>query len=278
MPTSVAALIPAFNCANQLGRLVREVRALVGDVVVVDDGSRDTTVHEARTAGARVVSHAHNRGKASALRTGLALLLGEDWSHVLMLDGDGQHDPADIPALITAASEADFVLGTRLWNPAAIPARRYWTNFVGTRALALMTGYPLEDSQCGYRLVASAVLRRMGLVGRRYAIDTELLVRASKLGASFAHVRVGAVYNGAPSHFRPVADTTRIVLAAVRFKVDTGDLRHDPGPEAWRRRVPSMEVLPPFQTRCRGGQAGPAGGDDGGGPVETRFAARTIAC
>jgi glycosyltransferase involved in cell wall biosynthesis len=230
----VAALIPAFNCAGRIGPVVEAVRGHVADVLVVDDGSTDGTAAEARRAGARVVTHAENRGKAAALRTGLAVLLGEPHTHVLMLDGDGQHDAADIPGMLAAAAEADFVLGSRFWNSGAIPGKRRWTNFVGTRALALMTGFPVEDSQCGYRLVAAGLLRRMGLVADRYAVDTEMLVRAGKLGACFAHVPVRVIYDGAGSHYRPLADTVHIVLSSVRFKLDDGDRRHDPGPAAWR--------------------------------------------
>jgi UDP-N-acetylglucosamine---dolichyl-phosphate N-acetylglucosaminyltransferase len=243
--SSVAALVPALDCRGRIGAVVRGVRRWVPSVLVVDDGSRDETAEEARLAGASVIIHPSTRGKAAAVRSGLAALLGEPHSHVLMLDGDGQHDPADIPLFLEAAAEADFVLGNRLWNPAAIPVRRMWTNFIGTRALEIMTGYPLEDSQCGFRIVNASLLRRMGLVARRYAVDTEILVRAGKLRARFAHVPVQVIYDGALSHYSPVRDTVHIVLSAVRFKVDEGDSRDDPGPEAWRRAVAAPPVLPP---------------------------------
>lgn len=233
----VAALIPAYNCAGKIGRVVSEVRHHLPTVLVVDDGSSDGTGAEAAAAGAEVITHGQNAGKAAAVRSGLGVLLGRPVTHVLMLDGDGQHAPADIPAFLAAAAEgAELVLGNRLWNWRAIPARRYWTNFLGTRALELMTGYPLEDSQCGFRLVAAGLLRRMRLVANRYAIDTEILVRCGKLRASFAHVPVQVIYDGVVSHYRPLADTVHIVLSAVRFKVDEGDLRVDPGPEVWRQR------------------------------------------
>ena len=151
MTASVAALIPAFNCAAVIAAVVRGARRFVPDVLVVDDGSGDGTAAVARAAGARVVVHDQNRGKGPALRSGLAVLLGEQWTHVLMLDGDGQHDPEDIPGFLAAGETVDLALGNRLHRPEAIPAKRFWTNFIGTRALELMTGYPLEDSQCGFR-------------------------------------------------------------------------------------------------------------------------------
>ncbi|MFZ5787813.1 MAG: glycosyltransferase family 2 protein, partial [Acidobacteriota bacterium] len=176
-------------------------------------------------------------------------------THVLMIDADGQHDSEDVPTLLAAAAEADFILGNRLWDRDAIPAKRYWTNFLGTRALELITGYPLEDSQCGFRLVTAALLRRMTLVGRRYAIDTELLIRAGKLGGRFAHVPVRVIYDGETSHYRSLGDTVRIVLSAVRFKIDERDLRRDPGPDEWRARVTAPDLHEPHGGQSAVGSA-----------------------
>ncbi len=246
MTPAFAALIPVYNCADRIARVVAGVRRSVPDVLVVDDGSSDDTATVARRAGARLVALARNAGKAGAIRAGLKVLLGEPHSHILMLDGDGQHDAADIPTFLALARDADMILGNRLWRAGAIPKNRYWTNFLGTRALELMTGFPLEDSQCGFRLVAASLLRRMGLVGMRYAIDTEILVRASKLRARFAHVPVQVIYDSEESHFKGAADTVHIVFSAVRFKVDEGDLRRDPGAEAWRRNTVAPVVFQPL--------------------------------
>lgn len=246
MIVKIAALIPAYNCARTVGAVVAGTLQHVTQVLVVDDGSHDQTTREARQAGAHVLRLEANRGKGWAVREGLPWLLAGEWSHVLMLDADGQHDPADIPSFLALADEHDLVVGNRLHQPAAIPAKRFWTNYIGTRALSLMTGFPLEDSQCGFRLVRSSLLRQMELVGRRYSVDTEILVRAGRLRARFAHVPVRVIYNGQVSHFRPVADTVHIVFSAVPFKVDERLRRRDPGPAFFRLQAESLQVLPPL--------------------------------
>jgi len=245
MDSPTAALIPAYNAATRLGEVVEGTRRWLTHVLVVDDGSSDHTSMVARDAGARVIRLAVNSGKGAAVRAGLRLLLGEAHAHILMLDADGQHDPNDIPRFLAGASEADFILGNRLWSPAGIPAKRRWTNHIGTTALRLMTGFPLEDSQCGFRLVSASFLRRMGLVGKRYSVDTEILVRAGKLRATFNHVPVRVIYGGEISHFRPVLDTLHILFSAVRFKADEGELRRDPGAEEWRRNYPVPREMCP---------------------------------
>jgi glycosyltransferase involved in cell wall biosynthesis len=110
---NVAALIPAYNEAATIADVVRGVRPFVSQVLVVDDGSGDSTAGEARAAGAGVVRHAANLGKGHAVRTGLAHLLSGNVTHVLLLDGDMQHLPHEAPRLVDAAraTGADVVIG-----------------------------------------------------------------------------------------------------------------------------------------------------------------------
>lgn len=245
MGARVAALVPAFNCGATVGPVVTGVLHHLPVVLVVDDGSGDDTAHRAREAGAHVLRLEKNHGKGEAVRTGLPWLLAGPWTHILMLDADGQHDPSDIPSFLALADEYDLIVGNRLHAPDAIPPRRFWTNYIGTRALSLMTGFPLEDSQCGFRLVRASVLRRMELIGRRYSVDTEILVRAGRMRVAFAHVPVRVIYNGQVSHFRPLRDTVHIVFSAVPFKVDEKVRRRDPGPEFFRTAASALPVLPP---------------------------------
>lgn len=217
----IAAVIPAYDCASTIGAVVAKTRRFVGEVVVVSDGSRDKTAELARAAGARVEELPENHGKGFALRRGIELALEREPAVIALLDGDGQHDPEDLPALLDGMTGGlRMVIGCRLQDRARIPRARYWTNYIGTRILTWMTGYELEDSQSGYRLLSRDLARRMRLRSDGYAVETEMLIRAGQLGAGLRHVRVRTIYNEEVSHFRPLADTLRIALAAIQFKID----------------------------------------------------------
>lgn len=222
MRRDIVAVIPALDCAQSIGSVVKGCRAVVDTVLVVDDGSGDATVDAALEAGAQVEVLAENRGKGFALRRGIDLALRWGPQAVAFLDADGQHDPQDLPHLLTAwdTGLGDLVIGCRMGRPEAIPTKRYWTNYIGSSALSWMTGREIRDSQSGYRLVSAELLGRLALRSDGYAIESEMLIKAVRLGARVTHVPVSTVYRDRGcSHYRPLVDTLRISLAAVYFKV-----------------------------------------------------------
>jgi glycosyltransferase involved in cell wall biosynthesis len=214
------ALIPAYQAEATVGSVVRGLLRHVPRVVVVDDGSTDTTAAEAKRAGAEVLRLPANGGKGSALRAGLDAVLAGDASHVAFVDADGQHDPDDLPRLLDAARAGDdFVIGSRINGKDAIPAVRFRTNEIGSRILTRMTGHEVEDGQSGYRVVAAPLLRRLSLSSRGYLIETEVLLKAARYVRRFANVPVRAIYDSAGSHYRPFRDTWIISWGAVYYKV-----------------------------------------------------------
>ena len=112
---TVFAIIPAYSEGKCIGDVVRRVLQHVKTVLVVDDGSRDDTAAAAQAAGAQVIRHLTNRGKGAAIKSGLERATAAEASFFLFLDGDGQHDPSDIPAFFDAINEsgADLVVGNR---------------------------------------------------------------------------------------------------------------------------------------------------------------------
>ena len=154
-PMRVVAVIAAFN----EGRHIREV--VLGDATARRRGDRRRRWIDRRhgrrgkAAGADVVRHPANRGKGVAVRSGLDAVRGRGFTHVLLMDGDLQHRPSDVPRLVAAAEagHADVIVGARSFDRAQMPASRYWSNVIGSWALAGLVGVPIRDTQSGFRLI-----------------------------------------------------------------------------------------------------------------------------
>jgi glycosyltransferase involved in cell wall biosynthesis len=216
----VAAVVPAFNEARTIAEVVQGLRGHVDVVYVVDDGSTDGTAGRAGAAGAQVLRHAGNRGKGHAVRTGLAAVLAGPFTHVLLMDGDLQHRPEDVPRLVAeaAAADPDVVIGSRVFDRERMPRPRYYSNVIGSWALGRLTGTRVRDSQSGFRLIRTALLRDMRLASTGYEVETEMLIRLARRRARIHEVPVTLAYEGACSKLRPVRDTTRTCFLALYFR------------------------------------------------------------
>ncbi|MFQ5851209.1 MAG: glycosyltransferase family 2 protein [Candidatus Binatia bacterium] len=168
-------VIPAFNEATAIGKVADGIRAVDPGlpILIIDDGSIDDTAVIARRAGARVVRLAFNMGYGVALQTGYKYALREGYDCVVQLDGDGQHEPADIPALLEVIEhqEADIALGSRFLGQST-----YWpvlTRKIGMRLFSLLafalTGVRFSDVTSGFQALNRDVLRFF--TTERYPID-----------------------------------------------------------------------------------------------------------
>lgn len=213
----VAALVPAYQAAAHLGEVLLGLAALEEPphVLVVDDGSRDATATIARQFGADVVSFAANRGKGHALLAGFARLA--EFDAIVTLDADGQHPPAALPSFVAAArAGADLVLGRRERGADMPPLRRFANRFSSEWCSAI-AGQRIGDSQCGYRLYRREVLDGTPVRASRYEVETEMAVRAARMGFRVAEVPIPTVYGDERSHIRLTRDVPRIVAMMVRL-------------------------------------------------------------
>jgi glycosyltransferase involved in cell wall biosynthesis len=218
---TLCALIAAFNEEAHIADVVKGTALHASPVVVVDDGSTDDTAARARDAGAIVIRHEQNRGKGCAIRTGLEYALKQDPSHVLFLDADLQHDPAEIPRLVARAEQGhgDFVIGEREFRKETMPAARFHANVIGSAIVSRFIGADVADSQSGFRLIRADLLRRVRLTGTGYEIETEMLIKLVRAGAAVERVTVRRLqYEGAHSKIRPFWDTLRTCLLAVQYR------------------------------------------------------------
>jgi glycosyltransferase involved in cell wall biosynthesis len=217
-PPSILAIVPAHDEGPRIEAVVRGVSAHL-PVLVVDDGSADDTATRAEAAGARVLRQVPNQGKGAALRAGFRLALDEGFDAVVTLDGDGQHDPAELPAFVEAFSGASsprpgLVVGQRdfRWMP---PVRRL-SNVLGGAAFSWAVGQPVPDNQSGYRLLGRQLLERtLSSQERGFEFEVEMLTLAIREGLPIAWVPIRTIYAGEPSHIRPI-DHVRQFIRIVR--------------------------------------------------------------
>jgi glycosyltransferase involved in cell wall biosynthesis len=208
---TVLAIIPAYCEERFIGQVVRQVLEYVKAALVVDDGSTDGTANEAETAGAQVIRHSTNLGKGAALKTGLRHAVSIEADFFLFLDGDGQHDPAEIPAFIDAInrSNAGLVIGNRMLNLESMSLIRRWTNQFMSWQIGRICKLPIPDSQCGFRLARKEFQPVLMAPSNRFEFESESLILAARRGVQLSFVPIRTIYTDQHSKIQPLRDTIR---------------------------------------------------------------------
>ena len=215
-----AVLIPALNCGATIRVVVSAARCHISHVLVVSDGSTDSTVAEARAAGASVLTHDRPRGKGAALLTGMLALADCSVKRVVTMDGDGQHLAEAIPTLLRAADAAPgaLIIGARLSETGGVAPMRVFGNRFANRWVEIACGERLPDTQSGFRVYPLPQVLALRVRARHFAFETEVLIRAVRAGVAIHSVPI-RVYNPPiatrVSHFRPVVDTVRIIFVVL---------------------------------------------------------------
>lgn len=217
------AVIPAFNEAGTIRAVTAHVLKHLDRVVVVDDGSTDRTVDCLGEVPVTILRHSRNLGKAAALWRGMQHAMAQGAVAVITVDGDGQHDPADIPALLDLHRRhpSAIIIGARLHMRRAIPRLRYVANRVANFWISWAAGCRIQDSQSGFRLYPMAVLNAVAPqcdATSGFAFESELLIEAGRQGVPIRTVPVSAIYGRhlRHSHFRQVGDVVRITRMVSR--------------------------------------------------------------
>jgi glycosyltransferase involved in cell wall biosynthesis len=206
-----AAVLPCYNEAHNLSQLLAGLRTQLPNIFVVDDGSTDSTTPVAASAGAKVLRHPTNAGKGKALRTGFAEARAGGFTWALVMDGDGQHSPDDIPKFFACAAQtrARLVVGNRLNDAGKIPPVRRFVNRWMTAQLSRLGGRQLADSQCGFRLIHLETLAGLSLQADHFEVESELLLRWVQAGLPVEFVPIQVIYRHGGSKINPIVDTWR---------------------------------------------------------------------
>lgn len=215
--TRVAVLIPAYNEVATIADIARRARRVAPWVIVVDDGSNDGTAARVSGLAVEVLRNETNQGKAAAIWRGAQYAIAHGAGGVLTLDGDGQHRPEDIPRLLEVAWQhpGDMVMGARSLHPQATPKLRRLANRFADFWISVAAGYPVRDSQSGFRYYPAELFRRVDVPHDRphgFVLESEILIEAARLNVKAHTVPIDTIYaaGARPSHYRPVLDTLRI--------------------------------------------------------------------
>ena len=225
--SNIYIVIPALNEALRIRGVVEAALRECPNVIVVDDGSDDGTGERVADLPVIVLRHAQRMGKGAALRDGFAEALRRGARGVITMDGDGQHDAADIPRLIAAANAYPdhIVIGARLRKRASQPAYRRLANEFGDWGISWGCGFLVADTQSGQRFYPASVAALRDVPGEDFVYEAQILITASRrLGVRCVSVPIESRYQGAEpegpqfrkSHFRPLRDLYRITSHVVK--------------------------------------------------------------
>lgn len=208
---NTCVIIPIYNESKTIGNIVKEVRNKDLDVLVIDDGSKDMGWKVAEDSGAVVLKNEKNVGKGASLAKGFSYALEKNYDAVITMDGDGQHLPEDLPYFIRLAKDSNtpILIGNRMQKTKRMPLMRILTNKFMSWLLSAIAKQKIPDTQCGLRLIKTDVLRKVILSTNKYETESEILIKASKLGFKIESVPIKTVYNDEKSQIHPVIDTLR---------------------------------------------------------------------
>jgi glycosyltransferase involved in cell wall biosynthesis len=197
------ALIPGYNEAERIRAVIEATRAFL-PVVVVDDGSADETASIAEAAGATVLKQVPNQGKGAALKRGFRWAMENGADAVLMLDADGQHDPAEIPKFLHAYAthNSDLIIGYRNFDEMPFPRRV--ANTVGRASISWAMGQQILDNQSGYRLVSRRLMQAtLESDEAGFEFEVDMVVLCIRRGMRLDWVPIRTIYAGEKSHIKP---------------------------------------------------------------------------
>lgn len=229
----VLAASPCFNEQNFIGDVVTRARKYVDKVIVIDDGSTDDTAEVAHAAGAEVIRHEARKGAGAATRTGFQAAKRSSADILVTLDGDGQHNPDDIPRLLAPIlnNEADLVIGSRFLQPTQqtlrtqgtpqtpIPRYRKFGINVITWLYNLGSEVKVSDSQSCFRAHSRRLIDAINITEDGFGFSVQVLIQARRKGFAIKEVPISCLYHPQGSSLNPVVHGLGVALTVIKLRL-----------------------------------------------------------
>jgi len=216
-PVETSVIIPIFNEAENLKKLIGRIRAIGlpdSEILVVDDGSCDGSAEIAMSAGANVVRHPYNIGNGAAIKSGMRAAKGK---FIVLMDGDGQHKPEDIPKLLADADVFHMVVGARA-KGSRLRMHRNLANMVYNLLASYVTHFKVEDLTSGFRAMRRRdALRFIDLLPNTFSYPTTLTLAFLRSGLTIKYVPIQTLYRAGQSKISLVTDGIRFLLIITKI-------------------------------------------------------------
>ena len=212
----LSVVIPVYNEAQIVGTFIEAVLKKIPDaeIIVVNDGSDDNTADVAAQSGAKVISHPYNIGNGAAVKTGIRNAVGDK---ILLMDGDGQHNPDDIPALLEASNNYDMAVGARSPESHANLLRRF-ANFIYNILATYITGIRVKDLTSGFRVINRMTASKyLYLLPNTFSYPTTITLAYLRSGRSVHYVPINAVKRTGKSKIKPLKDGSRFLIIMIKI-------------------------------------------------------------
>jgi len=212
--------IPAFNEEKTIGEVVEKSLQYADKVIVCNDGSTDNTEKKAKEKGATIINHKKNLGYGAAIISLFEEAKKQNAEIMITLDGDGQHNPEQIPTLVSALTEnnVDVVIGSRFLDKNTnSPSYRKTGIKIITSASNFGTNFKVSDSQSGFRVYSKNAIDVIHPTEEGMSVSTEILLKASNKGLSVAEVPIIISYEGETSTHKPVPQGVSVLMNTLKF-------------------------------------------------------------
>ncbi len=221
----VLVVIPTYNNETTIEQVISDVREYSDSVLVVNDGSTDSTSSILDNLDVEAISYSPNRGKGYAIRQAFKYALERGYHYLLTIDSDGQHYATDIPRFVEAieSNPDSLIIGARNLTADNMPSKNTFANRFSNFWFHVETATKLEDTQSGFRLYPIRKIGRRSYLSSRYEFEVEVIVRAAWSGVRVMNIPIKVYYPPVEervSHFRPLKDFTRIsILNTILFTI-----------------------------------------------------------
>ncbi len=220
----IGLVIPAYNVGHHLPDVITKCLNYIegNSIFIIDDGCTDESIDLIRGYPVSIITHSKNLGKGAALKTGFNQAIKNRLEAVITLDADGQHDPDYIPQFIETYNKtgAHIIIGKRPFRPDYMPPDRIFSNVVSSLLTSELCGQWIPDSQCGFRLIQTKVLKNIPLKTEHYETETEILIKAVRYGYKLETCPVFIKYGESVSHINRYRDTLKFIKLLIKMSLE----------------------------------------------------------